>query len=75
MTLPLTPKPKRRVTSAFRSRRSGRGSVVMPYTRAGVARQFKALIKPAWARLLVLSFLKLVEAYVLTPIRRKRQIG
>lgn len=47
----------------------------MPYTRAGVARQFKALIKPAWARLLVLSFLKLVEAYVLTPIRRKRQIG
>lgn len=47
----------------------------MPYSHGGERRHFAAVIKPASARPLVLSFSNLVEAYVLTAIRRKHQIG
>jgi uncharacterized protein (DUF433 family) len=49
--------------------------VGMPYTRGGVQRLFKAVIRPASPRPLVLSFSNLVEAYVLSAIRRKHQIS
>jgi uncharacterized protein (DUF433 family) len=45
------------------------------YSHQGEARRFQAVIKPAAARPLALSFSNLVEAYVLTAIRRKHRIG
>ncbi len=45
------------------------------YTHEGQRKQFRAVIRPADARNLVLSFTNLVEAYVLAAIRRKHHIG
>jgi uncharacterized protein (DUF433 family) len=47
----------------------------MSYKHHGESRRFQAVIKPAAARPLSLSFSNLVEAYVLTAIRRKHKIG
>ena len=47
----------------------------MPYSHRGEARRFHAVIRPAATRPLALSFSNLVEAYVLTAIRRKHHIG
>lgn len=49
--------------------------VGMPYRHRGQARRFQAVIRPAAARPLALSFSNLVEAYVLSAIRRKHNIG
>ena len=45
------------------------------YSHQGDRRKFKPVIKPADTKLLGLSFSNLVEAYVLTAIRRKHRIG
>lgn len=45
-----------------------------PYERNGVPRMFKPVIHPADPHRLVISFSNLVEAYVLTSIRRKHRI-
>lgn len=45
------------------------------YSHQGNRRKFKPVIKPADAKHLGLSFSNLVEAYVLTAIRRKHRIG
>jgi uncharacterized protein (DUF433 family) len=45
------------------------------YFHRGQPRTFKAVIKPADPQTLGLSFSNLVEAYVLTAIRRKHSIG
>jgi len=45
------------------------------YSHRGKARRFQAVIKPADPKTLGLSFSNLVEAYVLTAIRRERRIG
>ena len=45
------------------------------YSHQGVSRQFRAVIRPADPKRLGLSFSNLVEAYVLTAIRRKHRIG
>lgn len=47
----------------------------MPYSHAGQRRQFAAVIRPASSKPLALSFSNLVEAYVLSAIRRKHQIS
>jgi len=46
-----------------------------PYTHRGEQRLFRAVIRPADPKTLGLSFSNLVEAYVLTAIRRKHKIG
>ena len=46
-----------------------------PYTHRGVRKIFRAVIRPADPKTLGLSFSNLVEAYVLTAIRRKHKIG
>lgn len=45
------------------------------YLHQGERRRFKPVIKPADPKRLSLSFSNLVEAYVLTAIRRKHRIG
>lgn len=45
------------------------------YSHGGVTKRFHAVIKPADPKTLGLSFSNLVEAYVLTAIRRKHRIG
>lgn len=45
------------------------------YSHEGETKRFHAVIKPADPRTLGLSFSNLVEAYVLTAIRRKHRIG
>lgn len=45
------------------------------YSHRGETRRFQAVIRPAAARPLTLSFSNLIEAYVLTAIRRKHNIG
>ncbi|MGV3626714.1 MAG: DUF433 domain-containing protein [Betaproteobacteria bacterium] len=45
------------------------------YSHQGNRRKFKAVITPADSKNLSLSFSNLVEAYVLTAIRRKHRIG
>jgi len=45
------------------------------YSHQGVSRQFRAVIRPADPKRLGLSFSNLVEAYVLTAIRRKHHVG
>lgn len=45
------------------------------YSHLGERRTFKAVIKPSDPQTLGLSFSNLVEAYVLTAIRRKHSIG
>lgn len=45
------------------------------YTYRGRSRVFRPVIRPAEAHPLGLSFSNLVEAYVLTAIRRKHEIG
>ena len=45
------------------------------YSHDGKNRRFQAVIRPADSRALGLSFSNLVEAYVLTAIRRERKIG
>lgn len=45
------------------------------YSHLGTRRRFQAVIKPADPKSLGLSFTNLVEAYVLTAIRRKYRIG
>lgn len=45
------------------------------YSHQGATRRFQAVIKPADPKTLGLSFSNLVEAYVLTAIRRKHRIG
>lgn len=47
----------------------------MPYSRAGQHRHFAAVIKPASTAPLALSFTNLIEAYVLTAIRRQHNIS
>ncbi|MFO0002797.1 MAG: hypothetical protein ACK559_16850 [bacterium] len=47
----------------------------MSYSHRGEPRRFQAVRRPACARPLALAFSNLVEAYVLTAIRRKHQIG
>ncbi len=49
--------------------------VGMPYSHRGQVHQFQPVIKPAASKPLALSFSNLVEAYVLTAIRRKHHIG
>ena len=46
-----------------------------PYSYRGERRMFKAVIRPADPRNVGLSFSNLVEAYVLSAIRRKHKIG
>lgn len=46
-----------------------------PYLYRGERKMFKAVINPADPRTQGLSFSNLVEAYVLTAIRRERKIG
>ena len=46
-----------------------------PYSYRGERKMFRAVIKPADPQTHELSFSNLVEAYVLTAIRRERQIG
>ena len=45
------------------------------YTLNGEQKQFRAVIRPADPKSLGLSFSNLVEAYVLTAIRRKHHVG
>lgn len=45
------------------------------YSHDGFRRRFKAVIKPADPKTLGLSFSNLIEAYVLSAIRRERKIG
>ena len=45
------------------------------YAHRGERRQFRAVIRPADPKALSLSFSNLVEAYVLSAIRRKHHIG
>lgn len=45
------------------------------YSHHGVSKRFHAVIKPADPKTIGLSFSNLVEAYVLTAIRRERKIG
>lgn len=47
----------------------------MSYSHRGEARRFHAVIRPAAAKPLSLSFSNLVEAYVLTAIRRTHHVG
>jgi hypothetical protein len=49
--------------------------VVQRYVHGGKRRQFQAVISPADPLGRSLSFSNLVEAYVLTAIRRKRHVG
>jgi uncharacterized protein (DUF433 family) len=46
-----------------------------PYTHRGERKTFRAVIRPADLKTLGLSFSNLIEAYVLTAIRRKHKIG
>lgn len=45
------------------------------YSHRGATKRFQAVIKPADPKMIGLSFSNLVEAYVLTAIRRERKIG
>ena len=45
------------------------------YTHLGQRKTFRAVIRPADPKTLILSFSNLVEAYVLSAIRRKHHIG
>jgi uncharacterized protein (DUF433 family)/transcriptional regulator with XRE-family HTH domain len=47
----------------------------MPYTRGGQRRRFLAVIRPASAQPLALSFNNLIEAYVLSAIRRRHNVS
>lgn len=49
--------------------------VGQPYSHGGKRKQFHAVISPADPKSRSLSFSNLVEAYVLTAIRRKHRIG